>query len=73
MDIAINFNAPIGVKIVPVSDPEAKHSILQILLIAFACILIAGCIGLCGYCIFKRHKERKLATILYAKDRALEG
>ena len=71
MDIAANFNAPIGVKIVPVSDPEAD--ILQILLIAFACILIAGCIGLCGYCIFKRHKERKLATILYAEDRALEG
>ena len=71
MNIAANFNAPIGVKIVPVSDPEAD--ILQILLIAFACILIAGCIGLCGYCIFKRHKERKLATILYAEDRALEG
>ena len=58
MDVAININAPSGARIV------SKLSYLEIFFIVVACLLVAGCLGLCGYCIWKKNKQKKQARIL---------
>ena len=74
MDIAVNLNALNRAKIVSAPIPDTKNSSLLILWIVLACILVASFIGICGYCLFKRHKEKKLAaSIAYTEGRTTEG
>ena len=57
MLVGINANAPSGARIV------SKLSYLEIFCIVLACIVVAGAVGLCGFCIWKKNKLRREARM----------